>query len=275
MRIEANRIILSCVFSCLSFVMNTNGNAQLRSIMLPQNEGTRVAQVTQDESPSRERQPQVMQANRPSQDSSVLATSHVDESEQLSQTASVTINQLDEVQYGSPIAPGVAVFEVKNFGTETVSNVNVEIAVENSARMLAIDPESTIIASKAARVYLGSLRAGQNKLVKVHAASGNGKPVQYTTQVVLESEPQFVSSNSRSVGLPTNPFPRNPIPQEPARQEFTQRQLTTSASHHLGTHCPATHRRGVPAKPARNGGRRRQGRTGHPSVIRPSPRCRQ
>jgi hypothetical protein len=153
-----------------------------------------------------------MQVNQPSDETSVLAAGHQQESDPLLPPSSVTIAELDEQHYGSPIAPGITVFEVKNSGTEDASDVYAEIAVESSARMLSIEPSASIIASKAARVHLGTIQAGQSKLIKVYAASGNGKPVQFTTQVVLETEPQFVNDSSSSDGLPVNPFPRNPVP---------------------------------------------------------------
>ena len=222
MKIGTNRIILSCVFSCLAFVLTTNGDAQLRSIVFAQSEGAGVAQLSQEELSPRLNDQRVMHVNQPSDDSSVFATSHLSEPEQLPPTPSVSIVQLDEVQYGSPIAPGVTVFEVKNFGTEDVRDVNIEIAVENSARMLSIEPATTIIAAKAARVELNSIPAGQSKLVKIHSASGNGNPVEYTTRVLVEAAEQLGTNDAQSVALPVNPIPRNPIPLNPVPRKADQ-----------------------------------------------------
>ena len=83
MKIGTNRIILSCVFSCLAFVLTTNGDAQLRSIVFAQSEGAGVAQLSQEELSPRLNDQRVMHVNQPSDDSSVFATSHLSEPEQL------------------------------------------------------------------------------------------------------------------------------------------------------------------------------------------------
>lgn len=91
MKIEPKRLILCCVLLCGAFVFNTKGNAQLRSILLPQIEGTRAARLPHDEHGSPASRQLVMHANEPSDDLSILATSHCEEVEQLPQTDSVNM----------------------------------------------------------------------------------------------------------------------------------------------------------------------------------------